>query len=66
MNNIVKIFYTNWRGESAVRKIIPEKIWFGSTEYHKEEQWILDALDIEKNEKRSFAMKDIHWWGKEE
>jgi len=65
MDNIVKIFYTNWRGESNVRKIIPERIWFGSNEYHREDQWILDALDVEKNEKRSFAMKDIHWWGEE-
>jgi len=48
-----------------VRKIIPERIWFGSNEYHREDQWILDALDVEKNEKRSFAMKDIHWWGEE-
>lgn len=60
---IVEILYTNWRGETAHRKIIPTgKIWFGSTEWHKEPQYLLDAIDVEKNELRNFAMKDIKGW----
>jgi hypothetical protein len=59
---IVTIIYTNYRNETAERKIIPKKIWFGATEWHPEEQWLLDALDVAKKEDRSFAMKDIKSW----
>jgi predicted DNA-binding transcriptional regulator YafY len=55
-----KIDYTNYKGERSVRTIRPICIWFGSTEYHKEPQFLLNALDVDKNEERDFAMKDIH------
>lgn len=58
----VTILYTNWRGEKSLRTIIPEKIYFGSTEWHPEEQWLLRALDIDKQESRDFAFKDIESW----
>ena len=44
----VSIQYTNWRGETAIRRIIPLEIWLGSTEWHKEKQWLLKATDVEK------------------
>lgn len=62
LNKKITIDYTNYRGERAERDIIPEKIWFGSTDWHKEEQWLLDAHDMEKDALRNFAMKDIHEW----
>lgn len=62
MNQKVTIVYTNYRGETGERKIVPKKIWFGSTEWHPEEQWLLDTYDVEKQADRSFAMKDIKSW----
>ena len=58
----ISICYTNHRRETSIRKIIPLKIWFGKTDWHKEEQWLLDAIDVEKNAERSFTMKDIKAW----
>lgn len=58
----IKILYTNWKKDTRYRIIIPISIEFKSTEWHKEEQWILNAMDVEKNEQRSFAMKDIKEW----
>ncbi|MDO4282037.1 MAG: hypothetical protein Q4D02_00185 [Clostridia bacterium] len=58
----VKILYKNWKGNVAYREIIPIKVEFKSTEWHKEEQWILEAFDIQKNDMRGFAMKDIMEW----
>lgn len=58
----IKITYTNWRGETSVRLLLSVKIWFGSTQWHKDEQWMLNALDVEKNEERDFALKDIKKW----
>ncbi len=61
-NKPVQILYTNYRGETAYRQILPEKIWYGSTEWHPENQWLLDAVDIEKDALRNFAMQDIKEW----
>lgn len=59
----VSIDYTNYRGERGPRRIIPHTIEFKRTPFHPEsEQWILIATDVEKNELRGFAMKDIHSW----
>lgn len=59
---VVSIVYTNWKGETRVRKIVPESVWFGKTEWHAEDQWLLKALDVEKNAMRDFAMRDIRSW----
>lgn len=61
-NTKVNIDYTNYRGERGIRTIVPERIWFGSTDYHKSSQWLLDAYDVEKDASRTFAMQDIHAW----
>ena len=59
---VVSLVYTNYRGETAVRQVLPKRIWFGKTDWHPEEQWLLDAFDIEKQADRSFAIKDIRCW----
>ncbi|MBQ9298327.1 MAG: hypothetical protein IJ223_04795 [Clostridia bacterium] len=59
---VVKILYTNWKGKTSYRNIIPINIEFKSTEWHKEEQWILNAFDIDKQDNRGFAIKDIKEW----
>ena len=58
-NKVVKILYTNWKGETSYRNIIPQTIEFKSTNWHKEKQWILTAFDIDKQAERGFAIKDI-------
>lgn len=55
----VALTYTNWRGETATRTLRPMFVWFGSTEWHPEPQWLLKALDVEKNAERDFALKDF-------
>ena len=53
------IMYTNWKGVKAQRQIKPVHLWYGSTEFHPEPQMLLLALDVEKNQFRDFAVKDI-------
>ena len=55
----VTLTYTNWKGETAQRRIIPHRIWWGSTEWHPEPQWLLTALDVDKQADRDFALKDF-------
>lgn len=58
----VVIGYTNYKGVSSVRSIIPKEIYFGSNKWHKKPQWLLKAFDVDKNADRHFAMADIHSW----
>lgn len=51
--------YRNWRGETARRRVGVMSVWFGSTEWHPELQWLMRAIDLEKMETRDFALKDM-------
>lgn len=54
-----KVMYKNWKGVIAERVIMPYRMYFGATEYHPEEQWLLEAHCLDKEELRTFAMKDM-------
>jgi predicted DNA-binding transcriptional regulator YafY len=58
----VIIDYINWEGKRALRRILPQKIFFGSTNWHKKPQWLLKATDLDKGAERDFALKDILKW----
>jgi len=60
--NTVKILYTNWEGETSYRNIHPIDIKFRSSRWHGEPQWLLIVKDLDKEEMREFAMKDIKGW----
>src|ERR1700733_7374743 len=34
--NAISLVYTNYRGETSVRRVIPQRIWFGATDWHPE------------------------------
>jgi hypothetical protein len=57
---IIIVDYTNYEGKRGVRRIRPLSIIWGSNEWHREDQWLLLARDIDKNADRTFALKDIH------
>jgi predicted DNA-binding transcriptional regulator YafY len=61
-SRVVTIDYTNWRGERGTRRVIPISIVFTYNEWHPEQQWLCIATDVAKNEKRFFAMANIHSW----
>lgn len=58
----VWIDYTNYRNERRVREIRPINIWYGTTQWHPEPQWLLDAEDLGSGSTRTFALQDIHAW----
>jgi len=59
INNPLVIEYKNWKNEVNIRTIIPQEVWFGNTEFHHTEQWIMKAYDVNKQAMRDFAIKDI-------
>ncbi|MDX1882711.1 DUF1653 domain-containing protein [Mycolicibacterium sp. 120270] len=59
---VVSIIYTNYRGETALRAVIPERLWYGNTDWHPADQWFLRAYDLDRKADRDFAVGDIKWW----
>lgn len=58
----VKFMYTNYRGETSLRRVKPLRIEFEATEFHPERQWLLVGWDFDRQAERGFAMKDIKDW----
>ena len=63
INRAVRVKYSNYRGEVAIRTVIPLELYWGQTEYHLEDQWLLKVWDVEKNAERVYAFKDIQEFG---
>jgi predicted DNA-binding transcriptional regulator YafY len=61
----VRIVYTNYRGETASRTILPMRLEYASTEWHPDPQWLMIAYDFDRNAERSFALGDIVKWERE-
>ncbi|WP_374327930.1 hypothetical protein [Paracoccus pantotrophus] len=57
----ITMTYRNYRGEIAERRIIPEWVGFGATDWHPEPQWLLRAFDLDKNARRDFALADCQF-----
>ena len=51
--------YTNWKGETATRTAVLRGMRWGSTEWHSEPQWLLNAFDADNQDFREFAMRDM-------
>ena len=61
----VEIDYVNWRGERAVRVILPMRLAFTATEWHPDEQWVCWAHDLRDRPYgpvKAFAMNSVHSW----
>lgn len=59
---VVRLDYTNHRGERRVRLVLPLSVYFGTTTWHPEPCWLLRAVDVEKGEGRDFALARVHGW----
>lgn len=55
----IEFLYTNWRGDTARRRVVPMRLEYGFTEHHRSSQWLLHAIDLEKNAERTFALSGI-------
>lgn len=59
-NAVLRLDYTNYRGERSTRVVDFLRIEFHSTSYHPTPQFLLVAFDHGKQDIRHFAMRDIH------
>ena len=51
--------YKNWQGQVGTRTVQVIRLTYGATEWHPQPQWLLEALDIDKNAVRFFALCDV-------
>lgn len=58
--DIVTFIYTNYKGITAQRVVRPIRLWFGSTAWYPEAQWLLESFCLDKQATRDFGMKGIH------
>jgi hypothetical protein len=54
----IEFIYKNHRGDVRLRQAIPVSIWYGHTDWHKEEQWFMKAYVPDRSGFRDFALKD--------
>lgn len=52
-------WYRNYKGKEAMRRVRPLRIRYGSSEWHREPQWLMLAHDMENDKEREFAMRDM-------
>jgi predicted DNA-binding transcriptional regulator YafY len=65
---VVKIRYTNYEGTTKDYRILPladRALYFGTSRWHPEPQWLLDAWDVDREVHRTFSMKHVLTWEEE-
>ena len=45
----IQFEYINYKGIKSTRNVIPVSLYFGSTEFHPENQWLMVAYDLDKH-----------------
>lgn len=58
-NKILRFLYTNWKGETDKREVLPIEIRFACTPHITEPEWLLIAHDNEKDAERHFVIRHI-------
>lgn len=58
-----KVVYTNWQGETEVRTLMPQALFYGSTEHHPREQWLVQCLDVERGHVRHYSLDSMVPYG---
>lgn len=57
--DVLTFWYTNHEGKKSLRRVVPIHVYFGSTEWHPEQQYLLRAFDLDKLAMRDFAVVDM-------
>ncbi len=62
-DQIVYIVVSDSVGNRVRRRVVPDRIWFGHTDWFPEPQWLLDAIDVERGTIRSYPMRHLEGFG---
>lgn len=56
----ISFIYTNHRGHTRQRTVVPIQIRYASTPEHPTPVWLLDAYCLDKNARRSFVLAKLN------
>ena len=59
----IMVDYTNYKGERSIRRIFPTNMFYGTTEYHPQPQYLLTVHDFDKKDQRIYALSGFHRFG---
>lgn len=61
----VRVLYINWRGEAAMRTIVPGDVYYDDEgdNWHPEPGWRMHAYDVEKEAFRDFDLAKMNFLG---
>jgi len=59
MSSDLSFDYVNYRGEASRRTVTPIAYRYGVSQWHSGAQWLMMALDHDKQQPREFAMQDM-------
>lgn len=48
--------YTNYKGETAKRRLVPVNIFYGTSEFHEGEQWFIRGWCLDRQAFRDFSL----------
>lgn len=51
--------YTNHEGKTAMRRVIPCSLRYGRSDHYPEDQWLVEAYDLDRKNWRTFALNNI-------
>lgn len=58
MSRVIPVQYTNYRGETRIRHVVPQSIRWGATKWHPQPQWLIRCVDQDKGADRELALMD--------
>lgn len=58
-DRMVHIVFIDSSGDQHERRVVPDRIWFGSTDWYPEPGWLLEGYDVDRGAVRCFAMSQI-------
>ncbi len=56
----LKFEYQDETGSSKISEVKPKGVVFGKTPHTTQDQWLLEATDVQSNEDRLYVMNNIH------
>lgn len=57
--NTIEFIYKNYKGDVSKRRAVVKGVVWESNQFHSEPQWIMVAHDLDKDQERKFAIKDM-------
>ena len=55
-DQVIHFGYMNHRGEYAIRTVIPQRMYWGTTPEHPTEQWLVHCYCLDRKADRTFSL----------